>query len=238
MDIAGLKAEMLSHSPSYRSGFIVLANFENERDLYQKEIIDALGKENIACLQFMQEYIMVVTMKNRDIRDYVLVHLRINTFLKDEPTKYLIDPVFPVPAYIEILIKDILRGLAAARMKEIKQGFTELFTEVTNIEMDFVDWDGVTTNAGDILVKGVSRDLEKTLSVINKGKRATLGQIQGQQSGRMAVLGKIEGLVIIRKFCPLKEPKERPGNLSILWNKLPMKIEHDPAVEGINASWH
>lgn len=212
MDIAGLKAEMLAHPGSYRSGFIILINYENKKDAYQKEIIDALGKDNIRCLQFIEDYVMVVSLKINDVRDSILVSLRNHTFGLQEPTKYIVDSVFPIPAYIEILITDILQGLAAAHIQEIRKGFAELFTEITHIEMDFIEWDGVTTNGGDLMVKGNTRNLESTLDKVGMGKRA--------------LLGNIEGRVTIKKFSSLSQPKEKVGNVKILWEPQPIKREN------------
>lgn len=161
MDLKELKQAVAGSPDLLQRCFILNGNTDSNinRVYFIGKICQTLGKNNVESVEFMADGLILVTIKNQELRDHLLARI---TKVKVDYTRFTVhsvDPCDPVSALVKGTVKGLPQLLARKNTKKLLEEIVRVFPLLKNVRIEYVQWSDSSATMENVLWEGTTSDV-------------------------------------------------------------------------------
>ncbi|KAK7028034.1 hypothetical protein SK128_006389 [Halocaridina rubra] len=147
------------------------------------DIMSVFGKENVECLDFITQKLVLVTLVSNTVfpgDNLKMIQYRPPNSGHHQSVFYNIHIIHPIKANVEGLLTGIPHFFSSSQLPLLKETLAEKLPMLKDVTMEYIPWPGTSIMCGDLLVKAITTDLDSSHEALLRQTALPLGQFEGQ----------------------------------------------------------
>ncbi|XP_064078106.1 uncharacterized protein LOC135195664 [Macrobrachium nipponense] len=159
------------------------------------DLLSVFGKENVECLDFITQKLILVTFVNESVcslGSLKTIQYKPSNSSQQHALYYNVHSIQPIKARVEGILTGVPHFYSSSQLPKVTETIEEKMPTLTDIKLDYIPWPGTSIMCGDMSVKALTTDLSASHAKLVQQTPLPLGDFEGQMSFKIIELVDLE----------------------------------------------